>query len=100
MKCDKEHALARCPEFKSLPIDQKMEFVFNKGLCLSCLVRGHRLRDCTSALVCGQNGCQRRHNRLLHGEADIRPQTLPPAADTRLATAQESPAAGGGSRRE
>ena len=44
-----------------------MDFVYNKGLCLSCLTRGHMILDCPRIRTCGQDGCRRHHNRLLHG---------------------------------
>ena len=67
LKCGGDHALSRCDKFKALKIEERMEFVFNKGLCLSCLTRGHMILDCPRIGTCGQNGCRRRHNRLLHG---------------------------------
>ena len=67
LKCGGDHALSRCDKFKALKIEERMEFVYNKGLCLSCLTRGHMILSCPCIRTCGQDGCRRRHNRLLHG---------------------------------
>ena len=67
LKCGGDHALSRCDKFKALKIGERMEFVYNKGLCLSCLTRGHMILDCPRIRTCGQDGCRRRHHRLLHG---------------------------------
>ena len=101
--CDGEHVLADCQEFKKRTVGERLNLVFKKGLCLGCLKRGHRLRECSNTTICGQNGCRRYHNKLLHqGETGHR--TFPPADDTNhTMTAQragpESKAAGGGETR-
>ena len=86
--CGGEHVLTRCQEFKKLTVEKRVDLVFKKGLCLGCLKRGHRLRDCSNNTICGQNGCRWNHNRLLHkGETGRR--AVPPAADAnQTATAQ------------
>ena len=67
LKCGGDHALSRCDKFKALKIGERMDFVYNKGLCLSCLTREHMILDCPRIRTCGQDGCRRHHNRLLHG---------------------------------
>lgn len=38
-------------------------------LCFSCLGSGHSTRNCCRRKQCQINGCQRKHNKLLHDES-------------------------------
>ncbi|OXA42229.1 Gag-Pol polyprotein [Folsomia candida] len=40
--------------------------VKEKGCCIGCLNRGHRMHECRSKRVCGIEGCQQTHCQLLH----------------------------------
>ena len=105
VKCGREHALTRCREFKALPVERRMSLAFEKGLCLACLTKGHMIKDCSRAKIFDQDGCRRRHHRLLHRMV-IRPRGLPSTAESpanvqnvtasKLGAGRKSQASGGG----
>ena len=66
-KCGGDHKLFRCRQFNDLNVEARVDLVFAKGLCLWCLQKGHLAKDCHNNRPCGVDGCQRRHNQLLHG---------------------------------
>ena len=66
-KCGGEHRLYRCREFKELDVEKRVDLIFARGLCLWCLQKGHIAKDCHNTKLCGIDGCQRRHNQLIHG---------------------------------
>ena len=66
-KCGGDHKLFRCRQFNDLNVEERVDLVFAKGLCLWCLQKGHLAKDCHNNRPCGVDGCQRRHNQLLHG---------------------------------
>jgi len=62
--CDKEHELVSvCPEFKKMTIQQRWE------VCFACLQKSkkgiHNSGTCEIAGVCPNDGCGKRHHRLL-----------------------------------
>ena len=65
-KCGEDHRLFYCREFKDLDVEKRVELIFAKGLCLWCLQKGHIARNCHNTKPCGVDGCQRRHNQLIH----------------------------------
>lgn len=60
--CD--HKIFNCPQFKLLPISQRISYVNEKSLCKICL-NAHRGR-CKFHFRCGQ--CKQNHNTLIHPE--------------------------------
>lgn len=78
VKCGGPHDVARCREFKLMELNARMELVFANGLCISCLDKGHRMKDCSRAKTCGLDGCRRRHSRLLHGASQVVTARAPP----------------------
>ncbi|XP_062704268.1 uncharacterized protein LOC134286640 [Aedes albopictus] len=60
------HQVANCSTFKKLCLDDRWKEVKEKQLCSRCLT-AHSRWPCRGE-VCGVNGCQRRHHRLLHSE--------------------------------
>lgn len=59
------HRVSECEVFGSYSVDERWKAIQTNGLCRSCL-NAHGRRSCRSASVCGINGCEYRHNRLLH----------------------------------
>ena len=44
--CKGEHYIQHCEKFKSMSFDERKTLVTSKGLCFSCLRRGHIKKDC------------------------------------------------------
>ncbi|XP_058827641.1 uncharacterized protein LOC131687569 [Topomyia yanbarensis] len=64
--CGKGHLNYTCPEFKALPLQQRLSKVRERNTCFNCLRKGHRSRDCPSDKTCFK--CNRKHHSLLHAE--------------------------------
>ena len=65
---DGEHKIWICNKFKQQAVNEKYETLKKLKLCFCCL-NSHLIRECKSARVCGVNGCTKKHNRLLHSDA-------------------------------
>ncbi|XP_055621992.1 uncharacterized protein LOC129765605 [Toxorhynchites rutilus septentrionalis] len=68
------HKVKDCFEFKKLDVDSRWKAVQQNHLCRRCLVP-HGKRPCKS-FVCGIDGCEYRHHRLLHS-TKLREKTKP-----------------------
>ena len=65
--CNKQHGVWACSEFKKLEKYQKGGILLRKlKLCFRCLCECHLGQHCYRTRVCGLNGCQEIHHRLLH----------------------------------
>ena len=64
--CNENHWLARCDKFKRMSLEQRMEFVKNKRLCLNCFTAGHFVRSCPKRSFCKIQGCTGKHSTFLH----------------------------------
>ena len=62
-KCRKNHGLAECSEFKSLPVKMRWSLVRLLNLCSCCLEPGHWARDCRKPRC---SHCDGGHHSLLH----------------------------------
>lgn len=62
--CTGGHTLDLCEEFKKMPLNERVNFVKVKGLCLGCLKWGHRKRECRGKHSCAV--CQLPHPTVLH----------------------------------
>ncbi|XP_062711049.1 uncharacterized protein LOC134289063 [Aedes albopictus] len=63
--CKKEtHKVKDCRSFLEASIDDHWKLVHQANLCRRCLI-GHGKWPC-KATVCGMDGCELRHHRLLH----------------------------------
>ena len=76
------HQTANCSTFKKLCVDARWKEVKEKQLCGRCLT-AHSRWPCRGE-VCGLNGCQRRHHRLLH--SDLSREEKKPIEETKNAT--------------
>ncbi|XP_064627810.1 uncharacterized protein LOC135487695 [Lineus longissimus] len=64
--CSEPHKVPECPTFVSNSVSERHNLVKTHNLCFSCLVRGHRSKDCRSKRKCGKAGCTRWHHVMLH----------------------------------
>ena len=68
--CKKAHLTPECPKFKSL-LNQKQSTIIRRDrLCYHCLDGPHLTRDCKKkeGRLCGIDGCELYHHRVLHRE--------------------------------
>ena len=65
---DGEHKIWMCSKFKQKTVNERYEMLKKLKLCFCCL-NSHLIKDCKSERVCGVNGCTKKHNRLLHSDA-------------------------------
>jgi hypothetical protein len=68
--CNAEHIVAQCPTLLTLSPANRLKKVTEKKLCKNCFWRSsdtHTEASCRSE-ACGVNGCQEKHNKLLHIE--------------------------------
>ena len=66
-KCNGEHAISSCDQFKRMTLADRQKMVEEKRLCRGCLRAGHLWRDCRRRERCSL--CQRSHPTLLHDDA-------------------------------
>ena len=62
--CSKPHDLNECDEFMKRPLDDRKDFVREKGLCFGCLRPGHISSKCYERLTCKR--CEKKHPSVLH----------------------------------
>ena len=72
--CTEEHDLEQCQTFRKKAPDTRLKIVFDERLCLHCLKKGHRVKDCRKAKQCGKDGCKYRHHALLHDSQPAPPR--------------------------
>ncbi|XP_053686412.1 uncharacterized protein LOC128735954 [Sabethes cyaneus] len=60
-------AVEKCKKFLSSGLSDRWDILRKYKLCRSCL-SNHR-GPCQSGKLCGQNGCQYKHHRLMHNDA-------------------------------
>ena len=60
--CNENHWLARYNKFRKMSLEQRMEFVKNKGLSLNCFTTGHFVRSCLKKSFCKIQGCTGKHS--------------------------------------
>ena len=68
--CKKTHLIPECPKFKPLSIGQQSTIIRRDRLCYHCLEGPHLTRDCKKkeGRLCGIDGCELYHHRVLHRE--------------------------------
>ncbi|XP_059223095.1 uncharacterized protein LOC131996913 [Stomoxys calcitrans] len=84
LKCSDEHKLANCPQFSSLKIGERWEFVRRNKLCFSCFGK-HALRRCYFKKACGVDDCKLPHNVLLHENSSSQKPKLDVSKSTETA---------------
>jgi hypothetical protein len=68
--CKKAHLIPECPKFKSLSNQKQSTIIRRDRLCHHCLEGPHFTRDCKTkeGRLCGIDGCELYHHRVLHRE--------------------------------
>ncbi|GFX36816.1 integrase catalytic domain-containing protein [Trichonephila clavipes] len=56
------HSLNKCPQYKQLSVNKRVELVKNNSLCFNCL-NLHRVKFCKSKVLC--KCCQKKHHSSL-----------------------------------
>ncbi len=69
--CQESHGVWGCTQFQRMPMDQRWAIAKDHRLCYRCLIPYHRGQDCNRSRICGVNGCQQTHHRLLHEDSAI-----------------------------
>ena len=64
--CHAEHTLFRCDDFRSMRVEERLQFVRAKRLCDNCLRQGHKAAQCLKPTRCTVTGCGRKHTKFLH----------------------------------
>ncbi len=64
-KCNAEHRLGDCKDFKALSLPERLAFIGRHRLCYCCFGVKHGAQTC-KAKGCGVAGCKRKHHFLLH----------------------------------
>ena len=68
---NRKHFLAECRAFKRLTPDEKGKLILKEKLCILCFNRDHEAKNCPRKAAgwkeCDVDGCNRWHNRWLHG---------------------------------
>ena len=64
--CFKNHKLYACYRFKSMAIDQRLDYVNVNNLCTLCFSKDHLVSECRSSYICKINNCGKRHSSALH----------------------------------
>ncbi|XP_058977373.1 uncharacterized protein LOC131802044 [Musca domestica] len=64
--CQGQHRIYDCRRFLNLNVPDRWKQVKKNRACFSCLHTGHITRDCRRRRVCPEEGCERRHHKLLH----------------------------------
>lgn len=72
LKCEGEHRLETCVQFKNLSVAERSRFVNRFGLCKCCLGIRHGWRGCKRKKECSVTGCHEIHHPLLHDAAASR----------------------------
>ncbi|XP_067628641.1 uncharacterized protein [Eurosta solidaginis] len=86
--CKGQHKIYVCQKFINASVTDRWAQVKQSRLCSSCLRGGHSSRDCRNRKLCMTDGCQRRHNKLLHESiramnvVATTPQNEPPLVGT------------------
>jgi hypothetical protein len=66
--CKQAHLTPECPKFKSLSNQKQSTIIRRHRLCYHCLEGPHLTRDCkkNEGRLCGMDGCELYHHRVLH----------------------------------
>ncbi|XP_073831553.1 uncharacterized protein [Musca autumnalis] len=79
--CQGQHKIYDCRRFLNMTVLDKWKEVKKIRACVSCLNVGHTTRDCRRKRTCPVDGCQRKHNKLLHDSTPCDQQPILPNPD-------------------
>lgn len=74
--CSEMHSLDQCQEFLRRSLNERLSVLKNNKRCFLCLRPNHMVKSCKSRAYCGNQGCKRRHHKLLHGDLPPKPATV------------------------
>ena len=67
LNCETDtHDTSECRRLLAKSYDDRVQFIRDKRLCFSCLLYGHRSKECTDKVRC--KTCNRMHATILHRE--------------------------------
>ncbi|XP_058122779.1 uncharacterized protein LOC131293715 [Anopheles ziemanni] len=72
-------SLAECGKFLGMDVNSRWRHIKTHAVCRTCLKKHPRY--CRVDVLCGVNGCNRRHNKLLHDEDFVRERQSGRAAE-------------------
>ncbi|XP_058128411.1 uncharacterized protein LOC131292089 [Anopheles ziemanni] len=72
-------SLAECGKFLGMDVNSRWRYIKTHAVCRTCLKKHPRF--CRVDVLCGVNGCNRRHNKLLHDEDFVRERQSGRAAE-------------------
>ncbi|XP_062714715.1 uncharacterized protein LOC134291230 [Aedes albopictus] len=84
------HPAGECEKFKELNLDARWNMVKEHKLCRRCLIS--HLRWPCKGEVCGVNGCQKLHHRLLHYDSSMDTKQTERSANATVTIHQRSAA--------
>lgn len=73
--CDRQHDLKWCDQFKERSVNAKYSHLRRHGLCFNCMMKGHRVAECTSGVTC--KICKKRHHTMLHSDGAKKQEPTP-----------------------
>ncbi|XP_045027713.1 uncharacterized protein LOC116922554 [Daphnia magna] len=85
-KCEGDHKLEGCGDFKSLAVGERVAFCAKHRLCFGCFGTKHSARFCAQKKPCKFAYCRLFHHGLLHDPT--RSSNSPPAEASRSAVVQ------------
>ena len=65
-KTNGEHPIWKCRLFLNKSVEERIELTKENNACFSCFEVGHITNVCSKGFRCPVEGCNERHNRLLH----------------------------------
>ena len=60
--CYKDHKIAKCNQFVTISIDERLRLVKVIKLCFICLSNSHMINSCKSKVSCRVDNCKKRHH--------------------------------------
>ncbi|KAK9704106.1 Pao retrotransposon peptidase [Popillia japonica] len=70
--CNQSHFISRCDSFLKLTVNNRIDEIKKKRLCLNCLGKGHNIAGCKSKYSFKR--CNKKHHSLLHIEQTALPK--------------------------
>ncbi|XP_020611249.1 uncharacterized protein LOC110049762 [Orbicella faveolata] len=93
--CNSQHTLVKCNKFLKKSVDDRSEFLQNKGLCYGCFGKGLMSSGCRNRATCKE--CGRHHHTLLHivnpnnQQPDSKLPATPQASNKKETPSEKSP---------
>lgn len=72
--CNNGHVVSKCESFLKKRVEDRIDWIRNKQLCLNCFSGMHKTHDCKSKFSC--RTCSKRHNGILHLDKKINERSV------------------------